>query len=110
MRKHLLPVMAGAVLVFSSYAFAQGRSEEARERTIELSSVPKPAVDAARKALGADPTEAKIIRGTRPQQYEVAVESGGKENAVHVRANGTIVKRETENESAEHERNERGGR
>src|SRR5947208_2943842 len=110
MRKFLLPVIAGSVLVFGSQAFAQGRSEEAREKTVALSSVPKAAVDAARKALGSDPTEAKIISGTRPRQYELAVESGGKENAVHVRANGTIVKHETENESAEHERAERRAR
>jgi hypothetical protein len=110
MRKFLFAIIAGPVLVFGSQAFAQGKSEEAREKTIALSSVPKAAVDAARQALGSEPTEAKIINGTRPQQYELAVESGGKENAVHVRANGTIVKHETENESAEHERNERGGR
>jgi hypothetical protein len=107
MRKIILAVIAGPALIFASQAIAQGRSEETREKTIALSSVPKPAVDAARKALGADPTEAKIINGTRPQQYELAVESGGKENAVHVQANGTIMKHETENESAEHEKNER---
>ena len=107
MRKIILAVIVGPALIFAGQAIAQGRSEEAREKTIALSSVPKPAVDAARKALGADPTEAKIINGTRPQQYELAVESGGKENAVHVQANGTIMKHETENESAEHEKNER---
>lgn len=51
------------------------------------------------------PPSAKIINGTRPQQYELAINAGGKEKAVHVRANGTIVKRETESE--EHERGER---
>ena len=80
--------------------------EEAREKTVEMSSVPKAAVDAAKKALGADPTEAKIINGTKPQQYELeAKTSAGKEVAVHVRGDGTIVKRETESE--EHERGER---
>lgn len=108
MRTILLPMIAGCALLLSAAAFAQSRSEEAREKATALSSVPKAAVDAARKALGSDPTEAKIISGTRPRQYELSVESGGKENSVHVRANGTIVKRETENESEEHERGERG--
>jgi len=101
---HIVPLVAGAVLALSSPLFAASKSEEAREKTVEMSSVPKAAVDAAKKALGADPTEAKIINGTKPQQYELAVEaSGGKESAVHVRGDGTIVKRETENE-----KNERG--
>lgn len=108
MKRYILPILFAIASVDGGMAYAAGESEEAREKTIDLSSVPKPAVDAAKKALGADPTEAKIIRGTRPQQYELAVESGGKEDAVHVRANGTIVKHETENESAEHEKAEHG--
>jgi hypothetical protein len=108
MKRYILPIVFVMASVTGGLAYAAGESEEAREKTIALSSVPKAAVDAAKQALGAEPTEAKIINGTKPQQYELAVESGGKENAVHVRANGTIVKRETENESAEHERSERG--
>jgi len=101
---HTLALMTGAALLVSAPVLAQGRSEEAREKSVELSTVPKPAVDAAKKALGADPTEAKIINGTSPQQYELeARNSSGKESAVHVRADGTIVKRESE----EHERGER---
>lgn len=101
---HTIPLMLGAALVLSTPLYAASKSEEAREKTVEMSSVPKAAVDAAKKALGADPTEAKIINGTKPQQYELAIEaSGGKESAVHVRGDGTIVKRETENE-----KNERG--
>ncbi len=104
MKPYVLPIVLGIATAAGGLAYAAGNSEEAREKTIALSSVPKAAVDAAKRALGADPTEAKIISGTRPQQYELAVESGGKENAVHVRANGTIVKHETESE--EHERAE----
>src|SRR3954465_15838715 len=105
MRKiHTLPLIVGATLVLSTPLLAAGNSEEAREKTVALSSVPKAAIDAAKQALGADPTEAKIIRGTKPQQYELeAKNSSGKESAVHVRADGTIVKREAE----EHERGER---
>ena len=107
MKRYILPIVFALASVDGGAAYAAGESEEAREKTA-LSSVPKAAVDAAKQALGAEPTEAKIINGTKPQQYELAVESGGKENAVHVRANGTIVKHETENESAEHEKAERG--
>jgi tetrahydromethanopterin S-methyltransferase subunit E len=108
MKRYILPIAIGIATVTGGLAYAAGSSEEAREKTVALSSVPKAAVDAARQALGTDPTEAKIISGTRPQQYELAAESGGKENAVHVRANGTIVKHETEKESAEHEKAEHG--
>ena|SRR5205809_186739 len=102
----IIPLALSAVFAMSTPLLAQGRSEEAREKTVALSSVPRAAVNAAKQALGADPTEAKIIRGTSPQQYELeARNSSGKESAVHVRADGTIVKRETESE--EHERRER---
>jgi len=102
---HIIPMAVGAALVLSTPVLAASKSEEAREKSVEMSSVPKAAVDAAKQALGADPTEAKIINGTKPQQYELAVEaSGGKEKAVHVRGDGTIVNRETESE--EHERGE----
>ena len=106
MRKALIvPIALGAALALNSPVFAAG-SEEAREKTVALSSVPKAAVDAAKQALGSDPTEAKIIRGTKPQQYELeARNASGKEASVHVRGDGTIVKRETE--SGEHERGER---
>lgn len=43
------------------------------------------------------PTEAKIVSGTTPQQYELeAKDKSGKEVGVHVRADGTVVKKETE--------------
>lgn len=107
MKKILVaPVALGAVLVLAGPAFAQNRGEESRERSVDMSSVPQAAKDAAKQALGADPTEAKIISGTRPQQYELeARNASGQEASVHVRGDGTIVKRETENESQE--RNER---
>lgn len=105
MKKIHIPLMVGAVLVLSGPVYAAA-SDEANEKTVALSSVPKPAVDAAKKALGADPTEAKIITGTSPQQYELeARNASGKEMAVHVRSDGTILKHETE--GAGHERGER---
>jgi hypothetical protein len=105
MKKIHIPLMVGAALALSGPLYAAA-SDEANEKTVALASVPKPAVDAAKKALGADPTEAKIITGTSPQQYELeARNTSGKEMAVHVRADGTIVKHETE--GAGHERGER---
>jgi hypothetical protein len=108
MKKILVaPIALGAVLVLTGPVFAQDRSEESRERSVDMSSVPQAAKDAAKQALGADPTEAKIISGTRPQQYELEAEAtnGGPEKAVHVTGDGKVVKTETENES--HERGER---
>src|SRR5258707_10245930 len=102
----IAPLAFGAAIVLSTPLLAASRSEEAREKTVALSTVPKAAVDAAKQALGADPTEAKIITGTKPQQYELETRNAsGKEASVHVRRDGTIVKRETE--SGEHERGER---
>jgi hypothetical protein len=64
--------------------------------------VPKPALDAAKTALGAAPTEAKKVAGTHPQQYELeARNSSGQEMSVHVTGSGTVVKHETENEGQE---------
>jgi hypothetical protein len=105
MKKIHTALMIGAALALSGPLYAAS-NEEANEQTVALSSVPKPAMDAAKKALGSDPTEAKIISGTSPQQYELeARNSSGKEMAVHVRADGRIVKHETE--GAGHERGER---
>jgi len=95
MKIHTLPIVIGA-LFLSGPVLAAG-SDEASEKTVPLSSVPKAAVYAAKRALGSDPTDAKIITGTNPQQYELqAAKDSGKEVAVHVRADGTIVKREPE--------------
>jgi hypothetical protein len=102
----IAPMAIGAVLALGGPLFAQSASEEAREKSVALSSVPQPARDAAKQALGSDPTEAKIVTGTRPQQYELeARNSSGQEMGVHVTRDGTIVKRETE--SAEREKGER---
>jgi len=91
----------GLIVAFVTPSVAQDRSEESREKTIRLSEVPQAARDAAKKALGATPTEAKLVSGTQPQEYELeAKEAGGKEMSVHVTADGKVVK--TENE--EHEK------
>jgi hypothetical protein len=59
--------------------------------------VPQPARDAAQKALGMAPTEARLVSGTNPQEYELeGKDKAGKEVSVHVRADGTVVKSEKE--------------
>lgn len=92
-----IPSTLGLLLVLSGPSFAQSRSEESREKPIQMTEVPQAARDAAEKALGVAPTEAKIVQGTSPQQYELeAKTASGKEVAVHVLANGKVVKKEKE--------------
>jgi hypothetical protein len=90
-------VVATTFAAGTAASFAAGTSEESREQTVQMSQVPKAARDAATKALGATPSEAKMISGTSPQEYELqAKASNGKAKAVHVKADGTIVKMENE--------------
>ena len=94
---HYLTIAVAATFIAGSVpSFAASRDEESREKTIQMSQVPKPAVDAATKALGATPTEAKIVNGTSPQEYELEAKTAGKAKAVHVKADGTVVKTESE--------------
>jgi hypothetical protein len=87
-----------SLLLLAPQSFGQTRAqEEANEKTVELSQVPKPALDAAKTALGTTPTEARTVSGTNPPQYELeAKDKSGKEVSVHVRADGTVIKREKE--------------
>lgn len=91
-----IPLMVSTALLAAAPSFAQTKSqEEASEKTVQLSQVPQAARDAAQKELGMAPTEAKIVNGTNPTQYELEAKSqNGKEVGVHVLANGTIVKKE----------------
>src|SRR5690348_14792906 len=83
-------------------AFGQD-NHESKEKRIAMSEVPQAARDAAQKALGRRPTEAKIVQGTNPQEYELEAKmKGGKEMAVHVTADGTVTKHENESEEHEH--------
>jgi hypothetical protein len=88
-------VATGLIVALASPSFAQKQSEESREKTIRLAEVPQAARDAARKALGTAPTEAKLVSGTQPQEYELeAKNAAGKEVSVHVTADGKVVKTE----------------
>jgi hypothetical protein len=93
-----IPLTLGVVMSATAPSFAQTKAqEEANEKTVQLSQVPEAARNAAQKELGATPTEAKLVSGTNPQQYELeAKDKSGKEISVHVQGNGTIVKKETE--------------
>jgi hypothetical protein len=92
----LVPVVISALAVVNP-GFAQSLKEEYREKTISLSEVPQAAIDAAQKALGTAPTEAKLIQGTSPQEYELeAPTKSDGEMSVHVLANGKVIKLENE--------------
>ena len=89
------------LVVATAPSFGQDKDEESREKAIQLSEVPQAAMDAARKALGTAPTEARIISGTSPQQYELeAKNKAGKEVSVHVSADGKVVKNAYEEHEA----------
>jgi hypothetical protein len=93
----VLAATTGALLMSAAPTFAQDDSksvsESSREQTVALSEVPRPARDAAQKALGTTPTQAKIIVGTSPQEYELmAKNKSGKSAKVHVLADGTLMK------------------
>lgn len=93
----LAPAAMAVFVTLASASFAQNQSEESREQTVQLSQVPKAARDAAQKALGTAPTEAKIVTGTSPQEYELEAKGkAGKESSVHVLADGKVIKREQE--------------
>jgi hypothetical protein len=95
--KVLVSVVIGALSLVSNPGFAQGLKEEYREKTIGMSEVPQAAIGAARKALGTAPTEAKLIQGTSPQEYELEAPSkSGGEMSVHVLATGKVIKLEHE--------------
>lgn len=91
---------AGLFLVLGAPSLGQGQprstsSVEAQEQPIQLSQVPQRARHAARKALHATPTYAKVVVGTSPQEYELMAKGqAGKETSVHVLADGTVLKNE----------------
>jgi hypothetical protein len=90
----LLQAAILGLIAVAPQSFSQSQKEESHEKTIALSQVPEAARDAGEKALGATPTEAKVIKGTDPQQYElVAKTKSGKEMGVHVTADGKVVKK-----------------
>jgi len=102
----ILPAM-GVFLVLGSQGFAQSQREDnsmgntgtgtamARdEQRLELSQVPQLARETAQKALVKMPTEAEMIAGTNPQQYEfTGTDRSGNAVSIHVLQDGKMVKK-----------------
>ena len=105
-RYSLLPLATLGILLVSGPGFGQTANREnqehreSQEQTVQLSQVPQAARKAAEKALGTTATEAKVIVGTSPQEYELtAMNKSGKEQSVHVLADGTVLKKEKSHEA-----------
>jgi hypothetical protein len=102
-RYYLLAAGIGVFLISATPTFAQSTgdqstnestSKSSKRQTIDISQVPQPARNAAEKALGTAPTDAKVVVGTSPQEYELmAKNKSGKTAKVHVLADGTVMKR-----------------
>jgi hypothetical protein len=97
-RYYLLPAAMGVLLLSAAPSLAQSTGESTntsgQEETVDVSQVPKPALNAAQKALGTTPTDAKVVVGTSPQEYELMAKSkSGKEAKVYVLADGTVLKK-----------------
>jgi uncharacterized membrane protein YkoI len=74
---------------------AEDQSHEAQEKPIQLSQVPKAAVDAGEKAIGGKATEAKVLQQDGQQIYEIErKDSSGTEHSAHVSADGKVLKTE----------------
>jgi uncharacterized membrane protein YkoI len=90
-RKILIGVAAALVIAGVATAIAIS-SEEANESAIELSQVPSPARDAAKKLLGGTVREAKVIEQNGQKIYELEGQnSSGQKMSIHVNADGTVV-------------------
>ena len=93
----LMSAAFGAALLATAPVMAQSKFEEAKEKPVQLSMVPQAARVAAQKALGSKPTEAKVMEEKGQRIYELEAKNAkGKEKAVHVTADGKIVKREND--------------
>jgi uncharacterized membrane protein YkoI len=91
-----LAILAVLALAAGPVLAAETPAEEAQEQSIQLSEVPEAAMNAGQKALGAKPTEAKLLPQKSGQTiYELeAKDSAGKEHSVHVSADGKVLKTE----------------
>ncbi len=101
----MLPAM-GVFLMCCSQGFAQSQREDSSTgnsataiahdgQALALSQVPQPALNSAQKVLGTPPTEAKMVVGTNPQQYELSgMDKFGRAASVQVLQDGQMVKKE----------------
>jgi hypothetical protein len=73
-------------------AFGQARAQNEGTKPIAFADVPQAAHDAALKYLGREPSEARLVTGTNPPQYEIAGTSkDNRDMTVRVLGDGTIV-------------------
>ena len=86
-------VIAAAVSVLASASDPAGAANDASgEKIVALSSVPKPALEAAQHSLGTRPTLAKLVVRSRPKQYDLlAKDDADQRIGIHVRADGTVT-------------------
>lgn len=91
MKRALIIAAAAGALAAASIP-AGAANEPSGERIVALSSVPRPALEAAQQSLGTRPTLAKIVVGSRPEQYDLlAKDDADQRIGVHVRADGTVT-------------------
>ena len=91
----MIPATMSLLVVFGSQAFGQSTGDEGQEQFIQISQVPKPALDAAQKALGSTPTKAGIVVGTDPQVYDLqATNQSGKAVGINVLADGKVLEKD----------------
>lgn len=94
--------VVGAAMLMSTPLLAadQSTTEESREKTVQLSEVPTPAVNAAKQTIGGNVNEAKVTVENGQQVYELqGKDASGKTKSVHVTADGKVLKTESGKES-----------
>ncbi len=106
LKKNLLLAAAlGALVIGTPPAFAQGplRVIEETEQAVPIEQVPEAAIEAAKGALEAEPTEAALVTLKDGEQvYELEATKDGEEVAVYVTPEGDIL----ETDRGEDERTE----
>jgi hypothetical protein len=90
-----LALTAAPALAQSNAAATHGKAAEAAQASpVALSDVPKPALDAAKTALGAEPSTAKSMKhGGQTVYWLAAKDASGKSEAVVVSADGKVLKK-----------------
>lgn len=98
--RYMLIGAFASVLAVSPALAQTEQAEEAQEQEIEMSQVPQAAMDAAKQEFGdVEITEAYVVEKEGQQVYELEGESAaGEEVAVHVTAEGQVLKEEEESQ------------
>jgi hypothetical protein len=88
--KKILIIGASVGALASATIPAGAANEPSGEKPVSLSSVPRPALEAAQRSLRTRPTLAKIVVGTKPEQYDLWAKDDS-DQRIHVRADGTAT-------------------